>query len=426
MSNPQSPPPDADADTNPLHDKVFRWFLTARAVSILGNAMSPVALAFAVLQATNSPRDLSYVLTASMIPTVTLIIVGGGIADRFRRDMLLRVTNVLSGLSQAGVAACVLTRQPIVFLVLLAAFGGTVTAFSRPALGGIVPQIVKRDGIQKANSILATTRNTATVLGPTVAGVLVATIGGGWAIALDSLSFFVAAGCMVFVNLPTKPKKKPGGLLRELRHGWSYFSSTPWIWTGTVVFAVINAIQVGVWQVLGPIIAKGTIGAEGWGVVLSVKAVGLLVMSAVMTRLTVRRPFVSGMAWLAVCAAPLIALGLRADTIVLAVGALVAGFGSAYSGVIWDTIRHKFIPTEMMGRATAFDDFGSFAGIPVGQLSVIPIAAAIGTRHVALYGGIVYFMVPLLPLVLASVRNLGVELPAKEPEVAEPGIVIGG
>ncbi len=186
------------------------------------------------------------------------------------------------------------------------------------------------------------------------------------------------------------------------------------------MFAVINAIQLGVWQVLGPVIAKQTIGAGQWGVVLSVKAVGLLIMSALMIRLTVRRPFVSGMLWLAVSAAPLIVLGLRANVAVLAPCALLAGLGAAYSGVIWDTMRHSHIPNDMMARASSYDDFGSFAGIPVGQLSVIPIAAAIGTQHVALYGGILYFVVALLPLSLASVRSLGVERGSMESQTAEP------
>jgi len=407
------------AASNPLRIRAFRWFLLGRAVSILGTSMSPVAVAFAVLEVTGRASDLSYVLAASMIPTVTLIIVGGGIADRFRRDAMIRVTNTLSGLSQAGMAVCVFTSQPTIFLVALAFCNGTIQAFSRPALGGIIPQLVDRDGIQRANSILASTRNAASVIGPTVGGILVAAAGGGWAVAIDSASFFFAAGCMLFVNLPTKPNKKKSGLVQDLRLGWHYFRTTQWIWTGTAVFAIINAIQMGVWQVLGPVIAQQTIGAGQWGAVLSFRAGGLLLMSAAMTILTVRRPFMSGMIWLATSAAPLIALGLHWNVVQLAACAFVAGLGASYSGVVWDTMRHKHIPNDMMARASSYDDFGSFAAIPIGQLSVIPIAAAIGTQHVAFYGGILYLVVPLLPLLLASVRNIGVEYsPATPPAVS--------
>lgn len=404
---------------NPLRERTFRWFFIGRAVSVLGSSMSPVALAFAVLQTTGKPSDLGYVLAASMIPMVTLIIVGGGIADRFRRDAMLRVTNTLSGLAQAGMAACVFTARPVVFFVVLAFVNGTIQAFARPALNGIIPQIVDRASMQRANSILASTRNAASIIGPSVAGILVATAGGGWALALDALSFMLAAACMLLVNLPGKPKPAGGGLFHDLRLGWDYFRTTPWIWTGTAVFAVINAVQMGVWQVLGPVIAIHTIGAGQWGLVLSVRAAGLLLMSAIMTVHTVRgRSFVSAMIWLSTSAAPLVVLGLHADVAVLAVAAFLAGLGFSYSGVVWDTARHVHIPNEMLARASSYDDFGAFAAIPIGQLTVIPIASAIGTQPTALFGGILFLLVPLFPLMLTSVRNLGVErTPPTQPRI---------
>jgi hypothetical protein len=136
------------------------------------------------------------------------------------------------------------------------------------------------------------------------------------------------------VKLPTTPARESGGLLRELGAGWTYFHSTPWIWTGTAVFTVINPIQIGVWQVLGPVIADQTIGAGRGGVVLSVRAAGLLLMSLLMTGLTVRRPFVAGMSWLAVSAAPLILLGVRANAVLLAAAALLAGIAAAVPVVV--------------------------------------------------------------------------------------------
>jgi MFS family permease len=411
---------DPAAVAGPPPGRAFRWFLTARAVSILGSAMSPVALAFGVLAQTGSARDLSYVLTASTIPTVALIILGGGVADRFRRDALLRVTHLVSGLIQAGVASCVLTRQPVVLLVVLAFLGGTVQAFSRPALGGITPELVGRDRVQRANSLLAGTRNAASIVGPTAAGILVATVGGGWALALDSFSFFAAAACMMFVRLPGRPRKAGGGLLKDLRYGWTSFRSTSWIWAGTLAFAAVNAIQMGVWQVLGPVLARQTIGAAQWGAALSARAVGLLAMSTLMILRTVRRPLVTGMLWLAVSAVPLVLLGLRANVVILAAGALVAGLGASCSGIVWDTARHRNIPADALSRVTSYDDFGSFAGIPVGQLAVIPLAAAIGATRVALYGGLLYAVVALLPLGLPSVRRLGAGRTAETSHPSRP------
>ncbi|RKT19818.1 putative MFS family arabinose efflux permease [Streptomyces sp. 1114.5] len=429
MSPPPNPPPPArlpEKGRNPLRRPAFRWFFAGRVVSVMGGTMTPVALAFAVLQLTGRPEDLSLVLTSAMVPMVALIILGGGVADRLRRDTLLRLTSLGSGLAQAAVALCVFTGRPIGYLMALAFVNGALQAFNGPAMSGIVPQLVDAESLQQANSLLATSRNAAAVLGPTLGGVLVATVGGGWAIAIDAASFFVCAACLTRVSLPDRAARPDGRLLHELRLGWTYFRSTSWIWSVTAAFTVINAVQMGVWQVLGPVIAKQGIGPGPWGAVLSAKAVGLLLMSAVLIKLTVRRPLVTGLVWMSVAAAPLILLGAGSDAWWLGVGAFVAGLGTGFMGVVWDTMRHQHIPPEMMSRATSYDDFGSFAAIPVGQLAVIPLATLFGTTRVALVGGLLLLVVALLPITLVSVRRLGVDAEPSDSPAPERAAVTGG
>ncbi|MFD5248729.1 MFS transporter [Amycolatopsis sp. NPDC058340] len=390
----------------PLSPRPFRWFFVGRVVSVLGSSMTPVALAFAVLETTSSPEYLGFVLAAAMVPEVVFVIVGGSVADRWRRDVLLRITNVGAGLSQACVAFCVLTKQDPLFLVFLALVNGTLQAFISPAMRGIVPQLVDSANIQKANSMLSASRNAARILGPSVAGVLVAAVGGGWAIALDAASFFIAATCLTRVVLPTKAKSTSVNLLRDLREGWSYFSSTPWIWSITLAFMFLNAIQMGVWQVLGPSMASTTIGATGWGLVTSVKAAGLVVASLAMIKIAVRRPLLTGMITMSATAVPLVLLGAGSNLVPLAIATFVSGLGSALFGIAWDTVRQRNIPNTMISRVTSYDDFGSYVAIPAGQLAVVPIASAAGMPQVAILGGVTYFVVALLPLALHSVRNL--------------------
>jgi predicted MFS family arabinose efflux permease len=128
---------------------------------------------------------------------------------------------------------------------------------------------------------------------------------------------------MSLPDLPPRTKSDPtmSGALRE---GWGYFSSQPWILAVTAAFAVNNGLNMGVWQILGPVIANDTIGAEAWGVVLSACGVGALSASAVMVKLTVRRPMQPALASMALAAVPLILLGAGANTFWLAT-ASVAG-----------------------------------------------------------------------------------------------------
>jgi len=394
-----------NSSAGPLTGREFRWFFVGRTVSSLGSSMTPVALAFAVLQLTNSTRYLSYILSAEMIPMVSLLIVGGGIADRYRRDRLLVITNIICGISQSGIAACVLTGRPIWLLIPLAFINGTSQAFISPSMRGIIPQLVDASAVQKANSLVSSFLNAARIFGPSIAGILVAAASGGWGIAFDAASFLIAALCFSWLSLPDPPKPQKG-MLGDLRSGWTYFRTTSWIWSVTSLFAVTNAIQMGVWQILGPEISKHTIGSSGWGIVQSAKAVGLLLGSIATLKLTIRRPMVSGLVWMSVSAFPLIVLGAHPQVFALSAVTFLAGIGSAYFGIVWDTARQANIPNSLISRVSSYDDFGAFVTIPVGQLAAIPIAAAIGLPRAAEWGGVIYLIVTLLPLTLLSVRRV--------------------
>jgi MFS family permease len=391
---------------NPLRDRPFRWFFAGRAASLFGGGMTPVALAFAVLQRTADPRWLGYVLAAQMVPMIALLILGGGLADRYRRDRLLRLANLSAGLTQAFVAFVVISGASLWLLLPASVLNGVAEAFTTPALRGIVPELVAPEVIQRANSMLASTKNAAKVLGPSLAGVLAATIGGGWGIACDAAGFLVSAACLSQVRLPNRPSGASRRLLTELGEGWQYFRSLPWVWSITATFMLFNAIQVGSWQVLGPSIAKHTIGAAGWGAANSVRAVGLLLFSLLMLRLTVRRPLLVAVLAASLVGLPLVLLGLRAGLGPLAAASCAGGAGMAVCGILWDSTLQTRIPRELISRVTSFDDFGSVIAIPVGQLGVIPLAAVFGAARVALVGGLVLTGLTLLPLLVPSVRGM--------------------
>jgi hypothetical protein len=383
-----------------------------------GSAMAPVALAFGVLEVTDSAGWLSAVLTASMIPMIATMIIGGGIADRYRRDRVLRLSSFGAGVSQAGVAIVLLTGQHPLLLLPLAALNGIFQALTTPTMRGMVPQLATGRGIQVANSLLASTRNLARMIGPAAAGLLTVSVGGGWAIAADSASFFLAAACFGRVSLPSRSPRaaSSSSMLSELREGWTYFSSQPWIWSVTLAFAVLNAVYMGIWQILGPVIAADTIGPAGWGLVLSARATGSLLATVVMVKLTVRRPMVWALSLMTLAAVPLILLGVGANTLWLAAAAFAAGVAAEFFTVVWSTVCHLHIPERLLSRVAAYDEFGSFASIPLGQLSVPFLAAAFGTAAVTISGGTLLAAAMLLPLLLPSLRRLEMNTSDEKPQ----------
>jgi MFS family permease len=396
------------ASERPLRSPAFRWFFAGRSISMAGSAMSPVALAFGVLELTDSAAWLSAVTTAALVPMVATMLLGGGIADRYRRDTVLRLTSLGAGITQAGVAVLLLTHQRPALLLPLSALNGVFQGLTTPALRGIVSNLAAGRGLQRASSLLASARNTTRILGPTAAGLLTASVGGGWAIAADAASFLLAAALFARISLPDLPPRAEGGptMLGDMREGWSYFRSTPWMWSVTLAFAVFNAANMGVWQILGPVIANDTIGAEGWGLVLSARGVGALLASVVMVKLTVRRPMVPAMSSMALATLPLILLGTGANTFWLAAAAFLAGVVAEFFTVVWETVNYTHIPERLLSRVGAHDEFWSFVSIPIGQLSTPILAAVFGTAAVAVTGGGVAAAAMLLPLLVPSLRRI--------------------
>lgn len=399
--------PDA---LTPLRDKRFAWYYTGRFISTVGSTMAPIALTFAVLDLTgDSPSALGKVLAANSVPLVVFLLVGGVIADRFSRSLVLQVSHLLSSLTQAAVATLILTGTAELWMVVvLEAINGTVVAFTFPAMYGVVPQVVPRQYLQQANALLSFSRGGLAIIGPSIAAILVVTVGPGWALAIDACTWFIAAGCMRLVRIPARERSEdvPPNMIRELREGWSAFVGNTWVWVVVVAFGVLNMIHAGAWFTLAPAIAKKTIGEDGWGLVLSAEALGLLVMTVLMLRVKFRHPLRAGMLGCAVFSVPLLTMGLDPQLLPLVGTAFLSGVGMEIFGIGWNTSLQEHIPEQVLSRVSSYDALGSFVAIPIGQLVYGPLAVIFDAKTVLTVSGIVYATVAIGTLLSPSVRNL--------------------
>jgi MFS family permease len=344
---------------SPLRDPVFRLFFLGRAVSMLGSSMAPVALAFGVLDVSNSAAALGTVLAARSIPMAAFMLLGGVIADRFSRSVVLRLSHVGAALTQGAVAVVLIAGvAELWMLVVLEFFNGTVVAFTFPALQGVIPQLVRRDELQRANALPAYVRENAT------------------------------------------------SMLQDLREGWVEFAAREWVWVVVAAFGLMNAIHAGIWYTLGPTIAKDTIGERGWGLVLSAEAAGFFVMSLVLLKLTLHYPLRAGMLCMVAAVLPMLTLGLSPQLVLLVTGATIAGACIEVFGVGWSTALHEHVPEEMMSRVFSYDALGSFVAIPIGQLLAGPAAHLLGVRTVIVGGAVLYALIGLSTLLSRSVRDL--------------------
>jgi MFS family permease len=397
-----------------LGDRRFAWYFAARTVSTVGSVMAPVALAFAVLHVDASAGALAQVLGARTLAMVVFLLVGGVIADRFSRIAVMQVSHALTLFTQGAAAALVISgHATLTQLTVIEALNGAVSAFAMPAMMGVVPLVVERSRLQQANALLSFSRSGLAVVGPAVAGGLVVSVGPGWALAVDSVTYLVAIVCLSRVRLPraeapASSTPRRSSMVRDLREGWSEFTRREWLWVVVLVFGILNAIHVGVIGVLGPLVAttNPSIGEAGWGIILSAEAVGTVLMTLVMLRLRLPHPLRAGMLAMTVLAVPMAMLGLDPSLVPVALGFLVAGAAVEIFGVGWSTALHEHVPLAVLSRVSSYDALGSFVAMPVGTFLYGWLASVVDLETLLVGSAVVYIVVALSALLSRSVRDL--------------------
>src|SRR2546421_2487328 len=392
----------------PLAEREFRLAFLGRTVSIVGNAFATTAIAFAVLDVTGWKADLGCVLAARALPQVVFLLAGGVWADRLPRHLVMVASTVVSGPSQGVLAALLLTGTAgFTELIVLSAVNGTSTAFFFPASSGIVPQTVPAPMLQTANALLRLGLNASYIGGAALGGLVVAASSPGWAIAVDSLTFFAAAGLVAAIHLPPGMRMPGSTFLAELGQGWREFISRAWLWGIVLQFSIVNAAETGSMNVLGPAVAKEHFGgAAGWGAVLAADAIGLVCGGVAMLRFRPRRMLL--WATLAIFLMPLVPLALAVPLVLplVIVSAFLAGAGVEVFGVLWETTMQQEIPGDRLSRVSSYDALGSFALIPLGFATAGAVAAAIGTRATFFGAAVLITGATALVLLIRSVRTL--------------------
>lgn len=379
--------------------------------------MAPVALAFAVLQMTNSPSALGLVLAAEYVPQVVLTLYGGVLADRLSRSAIMVVSNAVAMTSQGLTAVLVITGSAQLWhLAALAAVTGTAVAFFGPAAQGIIPLVVGTKDAHEANALLRMAQNAARVGGPALGGILVAVWNPGITIALDAVTFAVAALCLARLKTPI-PAKSSSRLLGQLREGWSEFWSRSWLWAIVLQYSFVNLAWVAAFQVLGPVIANSSLGgAASWGLISTGLAAGLLVGGAVALLLKTERPLVISCVGTLTKCVPLLSLAVTDNLLVLVAATFVAGIGIEIFIVNFTTTMQTSIDEDKLGRISSYDIMFGVSLMPVGYLVAGPVEEAIGLRPaLGLFAGLIA-LTTVAVLMFPSVR--GMRSPAATPAAA--------
>lgn len=376
--------------TRAFHFAPFRHLFFARLLTVLGNGIAPIALAFAVLDIGGSATELGIVVAARSLFNVAFLLVGGVLADRYSRSRVLVLSSLVAACSQGVVAWLVLDGSATVMLLaILGTINGAAAGIALPASSALVPQTVPAHNLREANAFIQLGIYSGTVVGASLGGILTSAVGPGWGLAIDALGFAASAPLYLAIRMGAiQETAAQSNILQDLRDGWKEFISRAWVWAIVVQFTIINAAFSGVVMVLGPIIADASFGRTRWGVIVATQSVGLIVGSFLALRWRPRRDLFIGVMLVAVCAVPIYLLSQSVSTAWLLAAFSLAGVSFGLFGVAWAQSLQTHIPPEKLARVYAYDAMGSFIAIPVGELAAGPLATHFGSSNVLIASAI--------------------------------------
>ncbi len=405
-----------------LRHRDFRLLWLANSASVVGDRIVTVALALFVVDLTGRATDLGIVLAAYSVPLIGFLLLGGVLADRMPRHLVVVVTDLVRFALHALLAVLIVTGEVRIWhLVVIGVLFGTAEAFYRPAATGLLPQTVPEDEIQEANAVTGMFQNIAEFAGPALATLLVLGFSPAAAFAIDAATFLVSAALLVRVRprerggavppagapLPAAAAPARPTVWSDLREGFGEVRSRSWVWATLAAFCVALFVALAPLFVLGPIVAREQYDDLAvFGYVFAAFGGGTIVGSLVAIRWRPRYPMRQGMIFVLIW--PLaIALYAAGAPLVLVVPAMVlAGSFIAMFDVWWGTALAQRIPPDKLSRVTSYDWTVSLGLVPLGYVLAGPAADALGATEVLLGGSAIAFVAFALGLLPRGTRML--------------------
>jgi MFS family permease len=389
--------------------KGFTGLAISRFISNVGNGVSPIALAYGVLNLPHATgRDLSIVMAARFVPLLAFMLFGGVIADRFQRNRLVGGSDMLgSFLAAISAISLIAGFSSTLLLAVMGGLFGILNAIWWPAMSGVLPEILPKEKLQEGNAVIGLMSNIGYIVGTLGGGILVSTVGAGWGLLVDAISFFIA-GVIVW-NLPMigKIKEQSSGIFHDLVVGWREFISRSWVITMVVAFALINMAFESMLSVLGPLnFSNPTSGPRQWSYNLAGLTVGMLLGGIWALKIKIGRPLFLAMVLVAISAIWDFALAFDFPLPVSVLASVFSGVSVEIFVVTWNTSLQSHVPEESYSRVSSYDTLGSYGIAPLGIVAAGPLAMHFGVDRILMATGVITLVAALASLLVPSVRNL--------------------
>jgi MFS family permease len=399
-----------------LRARNYRLFFSGQSISLIGTWMTRIATSWLVYRLTGSAVLLGIVGFANQIPTFLLGPIAGVLVDRWDRHRTLIVTQALAMVQSLALAALALAGVVKIWeIIVLAVVQGVINAFDMPTRQSFVIQMVeKREDLGNAIALNGSMVNSASLVGPAIAGAVIAAVGEGYCFLIDGLSYIAVIISLTAMRI-TIPQARTARrhVLDELKEGWQYVRGSLPIRSILLNLGLVSMFGM-TYSVLMPIFAAEILhgGPNTLGFLMSSVGVGALIGTV---SLTLRRSIIGLgrriVIATAMCGAALIAFGLSRFLWLSVLILPFVGFGLMQQMAPSNTILQTIVHDEKRGRVMSFYSMAFLGMAPFGSLLAGNLAARIGAPATMAVNGVVCLLASLLfarklPAIRAVVRPI--------------------
>lgn len=371
----------------------YRYFFSGQLLSLIGTWMQSVAQAWLVYRLTDSTVLLGLIAFSGQIPVFLFATIGGTIADRYNRQRILQITQTISMILATTLAILTFTGAIEVWhLFTLAALSGMTNAFDIPTRQAFIVDITRREDLTNAIALNSSMFNGARIIGPAIAGLLVASVGEAWCFAVNAVSYIAVLSGLSLIKLETQRKTSaPGSALSNIVEGFKFVARTSPVRSLLLLLGVVS-LMGSPYSVLMPIFAAEILqgGASGLGILMGASGVGAL---AGALALAARKSLKGLGRWIAVASASfgafLILFSFSRSFWLSAVFLVPAGFAMMIQMAASNTLVQSMIPDELRGRVMAVYSMMFMGMAPLGAILAGSLAETIGAPYTVAIGGAV-------------------------------------
>jgi MFS family permease len=380
----------------PLRHRDFAVLWTGMTVSMIGDGIYYIAIAWQVYDLSNTPSALAVVGIAWSLPQVLFTLASGVLSDRLDRRRVMTAGDLIRLVALTIICALSVTDHiTIPILIGLVALYGTGQAVFQPSFNAIVPMIVPADMLVEANSLGQFVRPMAmSVIGPVLGGLLIGVAGPGLAFGIDALTFAFSAVMILLIRTQGRVRDADdrSSPWQDLAEGIRFVRRERWLLVGLLGAMVSLLAAWGPWETLVPFVVRNDLGgtATDLGLVFGAGGVGSLAAALIVGqrgRLPRKAITALYLAW-AIALFAMVGLGIAHAVWQAMLVAVVSESALTVLIVLWYTVMQRLVPQELLGRVSSLDWMMTTAGVPLSFAIVGPAAAAYGARTVLVAAGI--------------------------------------